>query len=716
MVMKMRCQLVILTLLVGLGVAPAVFGGRERFETPKNGNNLGLWRITNDPTVRDHANYHNTQCWSPDGRFLCYTHWGGREDKVGGKTAAEVHIYDLHKDGDRLVGQGVNPRWAKQRNWLFYAHFNPEAGPLPEKGTEIMWFDLGSGEHRRLAFGVEVLGETDADDQWLYGARRFRGETREYRTVRISIRPDARVEDLPDVTGLQLLPNPRYPLFFTRKDHRDQPFGPTRYWYDLDGRNQRIAVPTLQQCHMCWLGNGEYMLLGNGLIRGRRWNEPFPSNLHILASMSVGDVSPCGRSGRYACGDHIVADLRSGDGWLFIHPLSIVCYPVKIADNSDIYDADPKGSPDGTKVCLVSNYDLKDGPLTFIAENASPKDNALHVQSTEGFPDSGSLVVHREVIGYRGKTPTTFERLARRLHDTQEAALGPGRPVTSFEARCLTEEQWKRLPGPSPSMRQSIDDVNSPLIRQRQTDVYVVWVRRPDRPCLRLAGAEAQLIPGEEHYETFGYHVLRNDRKITQQPLRPGSNLELAEPGEYRAVAVEWSGLESEHSPPLRIGQPVKLAILAEPPRDFSWTRDRWLVSSGEVSPEDAKRAPEAIREIVHLHDGIIHREWYRLGVVAQRHDLNKEGKAIRRLTYKEGNLALREYYGREGNRLSQESFAPDGYITEWVRFKYAGDRALEDDRWWYDRGMPIRRLLKQREEYHKQGQEWVLTGKEKKP
>ena len=52
-------------------------------------------------------------------------------------------------------------------------------------------------------------------------------------------------------------------------------------------------------------------------MRGRRWNEPFPSNVHVLASVGVGDVSPCGRSGRYACGDSTVADLRSGDGWSY---------------------------------------------------------------------------------------------------------------------------------------------------------------------------------------------------------------------------------------------------------------------------------------------------------------------------------------------------------------------------------------------------------------
>ncbi|MBM4086317.1 MAG: hypothetical protein FJ272_16150, partial [Planctomycetes bacterium] len=372
-------------LVVALVLAPSLWAERERFETPKNGSNLGVWRITNDPTVRDWANYHNTQCWSPDGRYLCYTRWGFSGDSYGGKTGIRSHVYDLHKDQDRDLGIGMSPRWAKRHNWLFFARYTAQpGGGITDTSFSAVWLDVDSGKEVPLAPGVEVLGETDADDQWLIGCRRFRGQTPEFKTVRIPIKPDAKMEELPGVTGMQLLPNPRYPVFFTREDHKKEPFGATRWWFDLDGRNRRMAVPTVQQCHMSWLGNGEYFLLGNGLIRGRRWNEPFPSNVHFLASVSVGDVSPCGRSGRYATGDHTVADLRSGDGWHFISPLSIICYPAKVADDSGIYDADPKGSPDGTKVCFVSNYDLKDGPLTFITKDGSPKDTVLHVQSTEG--------------------------------------------------------------------------------------------------------------------------------------------------------------------------------------------------------------------------------------------------------------------------------------------------------------------------------------------
>ena len=45
---------------------------RDAFQTPGNGKNFGVWRITNEPELRHWASYHNTRCFSPDGRYLCY--------------------------------------------------------------------------------------------------------------------------------------------------------------------------------------------------------------------------------------------------------------------------------------------------------------------------------------------------------------------------------------------------------------------------------------------------------------------------------------------------------------------------------------------------------------------------------------------------------------------------------------------------------------------
>jgi hypothetical protein len=699
-------------LALGSSIAVPARAAREVFPTPNNGSNLGVWRVTNDPSIRDWANYHNTQCWSPDGRYLCYTHWAPDLGRFGDHSI-EVHLYDSHKDESRLIERGFNPRWANDHNWLFYVRLIPRSRTQPEPLVEVRWLDLESGRHTTLATGVEMLGETTFDDRWLLGAKRFRGQNPEFVTVRIGIGPKPVVEEMRQVVGAQLQPNPRHPVFFTRQDHKSEAFGATRWFYNLDGGNKRMAVPTIQQAHMSWLGNGEYLLLGNGLVRGRRWDQPFPSNVDVLAGVGVGDISPCGRSGRYVCGDSRVADLRSGDGWHFIEPLSMISYPAKAGDQSGNYDADPKGSPDGTKVCFVSNYDLKDGPLTYIDGSQSARDNVLRVKSTAGFPPSGRLTVQAEVISYQRKTPTTFEGITRTVYETRRASFNDGMPVTSFDARLMTDAQWKRVPGAPAAMVRAMD-ANSPLLRQRQTDVYVAVVRRPDRPLLRLVGGMVQLIPGEEHFETRGYHVTSGGQRITTEPLRPGATLELAKPGEYRAVAVEWCGLESEPGLPLRIGSATKLQALADPPKDFSWTEDRWSVSSKPVTEAEARKATAAIRETVHRHDGVIRREWYQQGALTQRHDLNAKGKATRRLTFEQGRLTRREYYQGDNDLVSRELLDAAGFVTESIRFRSgSGGAPEEQDHWWFERGMPVRQVSRGAE-FFKKGDQWISkeTGK----
>ncbi len=124
------------------------------------------------------------------------------------------------------------------------------------------------------------------------------------------------------------------------------------------------------------------------MMRGKKWDEPLPSNIHFLAGISTGDVSPCGRSGRWICGDSgvaqiRVADLRSGDGWSVMETNSYLCFPSN-RDYSGPYDIDLKGSPDGTKIAFVSTYDQKDGPVARITKEAAG--DVIEVDSTDGFP------------------------------------------------------------------------------------------------------------------------------------------------------------------------------------------------------------------------------------------------------------------------------------------------------------------------------------------
>ena len=111
---------------------------------PKEGEVLEIWRITHDPTVRDWANYHNTQCWSHDGRYICYTHFASDGKEFGNRAAAEIHLYDLYNDKDFKIDNGSEPRWANNNNWLFYLHSVDNPSQDHERGSQVIWLDFGS--------------------------------------------------------------------------------------------------------------------------------------------------------------------------------------------------------------------------------------------------------------------------------------------------------------------------------------------------------------------------------------------------------------------------------------------------------------------------------------------------------------------------------------------------------------------------------------------
>ena len=83
----------------------------------KRGEAIEVWRITHDPAVRDEANYHNTQCWSPDGRYVCLTHHGaGNKDEYGNERAAEIHLMDLAEERDIFVDRGIKTVFLSRAN------------------------------------------------------------------------------------------------------------------------------------------------------------------------------------------------------------------------------------------------------------------------------------------------------------------------------------------------------------------------------------------------------------------------------------------------------------------------------------------------------------------------------------------------------------------------------------------------------------------------
>lgn len=174
-----------------------------------------------------------------------------------------------------MVGPGFNPRWAKQNNWLVYSAYNPDKAKGGDRGVENMFHDADTGHTKVLVahLGAVDLGETDADDRWIFGLQRDRSADPQYRTVRISL-PDGSMEFLPEVSGIHLLPNPRHPVFFTRHEPNTDPFAATRAFYDLDGNNERIGVLTRRHDLNATGKATRRINYNNGLIATREYYKP----------------------------------------------------------------------------------------------------------------------------------------------------------------------------------------------------------------------------------------------------------------------------------------------------------------------------------------------------------------------------------------------------------------------------------------------------------
>jgi len=682
--------------LLGVGLL-ATAGRAEIRRFRYGGGNLGVWRLTDDPAVRDDANYHNIQCWSANGRYTCYTHRGG-EEGPGGKASAEIHVIDLSTGEDRCVDKGINPRWANKSNHLFYCHFTGNGKPWYETGSQIVRYDADTGEKVVITHGLEGLSGTDADDKWVMGRQNLRGLKKKGPTVRALNRPNSELEILPGAPNRhhRLVINPRHPVIMVRTfppKGKEQPHDVQRTLMDLEGSNHRAAFIQSEKGHSCWRGDGEYLLTGDGVLRGRKWTDPYPSDLTIFTCGKTGnDVSPCGKSGRFVCGDFgSIVDLRSGETRYVVHYGSGMVLPMS-GDNSHLVDSDQKGSPDGTKLHFCSTADLEHLVSTRITGYDEKEPDVIRVASTEGFPPAGDLVAGAEVIGYAKRTATTFEGLTRRKYDSRPARkLGVKTRSVSPLSRYLVPQEHKARARPLKEMLRAGFPADHPLILQRRLDCYLAIVRRPFRPHLRLRGGTVELIPGESHWETRGYRLMRDGKPLENELLAPGADFRLPGPGIYTAIAVEWSGLESPSSLPLTVTQRVEGLVLASVPTDFAWTRAQWKVKGRVVSKAAAMRAPEAVMELVHIHDGVIAREEWRHGARRTHADLNANGKPTRLLEFEDGVMRKRTHQTARGVVGSVELFGPDGFKTEWMEYDLKSPGKVKQHLW-YDRGRPVKR------------------------
>ena len=707
----LRRALGMVTLLAGICLAGAAGkeSGRTSFRVKNDdGVVFDVWRVTHAPWLRDHANYYSVQCWSPDGRYICYARRAprvkGGPDGVPPTAYSGVYVYDVQEDRTLHIDPyGRSPRWANRRNWLFYIDTNAGPGRPPQnmKGYAVMRVDMDTGRRERICYSLAAIGGLSYDDKWLYGllrireARRkpYKGFPHEYPAVRSRTEPGSEWEDMKRPRGRRPIPNPARPLI-TQVTGGGKLWTATvvEEWFDLDGRNVRTGFTYMNVGHKCWSGDGVWRVIGDCFIRGRRWDRPYPSPTPHLANASAGDISPAGRSGRFVCGTTKLIDLRCGDAFpsFPVHSRFIVSKGGRGFEG--MADPDAKGSPDGTKICFVTNYDIKDGPATRLTKGFGKNETKrLDVESAEGFPEQGEIDVRGEVLSYSRKTPAAFLDLKRRLHNTlTRYGIRRGHAVTSFRHRLMTDAE-RKLRGVSPAIHLE-PDLNSPVAWQRQTDVYVAVVRRPDPPHLRLRAGRLELIPGENHYETRGYRLERGGKPVSRTLVLPGATLDLA-PGAYAARAVERSGLESKRCTPLKTTRPTKLVVLKEKPADFSWTEERWFVNGVAADKAKALKSPTAEKRTLHFADGVIRVETYKGGVLTRRDDLNRNGQATRRVFYKNGVRARREYwvyrpgYTGGAGRRSLEVFDARGRLRESTSWKLdaKGKPIRSRERWVYD-------------------------------
>jgi hypothetical protein len=452
----------------------------------------------------------------------------------------------------------------------------------------------------------------------------------------------------------------------------------------LDGKQQNWMNPGGMRHHSGWLGNGEYFINGDGLIRGRKWDEPYKNvdtgefgDLHILSIAHMGDFSRMGTSGRWAVGGGngggstiSIGDLRSGDGYKFLHPLSVIAVPEGLSgDKSGYYDAEPKGSPDGTKFSFTTSADLINGTHTFATKTQTETTtNTISVESTEGFPAKGYLLWGNKdgaVAHYTSITATSFEGVTLAVDGTKNNRVSKGKWLAPLDERLIPEDEHTAT-GKDALVKLFPDSM---LQRQRKMGLWFAVHRSPDRPWLRINGATLELIPGENHSETKGYIIYRNGKALSDQPV---TSVKLTMPGKYQAVAVEWSGLKSELSKAVDVIEGItKLSILKERPTDFSWTNTQWIVGGKAVNESQAMKADGSERQTIHLVDGIIAKTSYQSGKKVFHQDLNADKKPIRQLFYKEGKLTRRDHKNADGKLVSREVFDQDERVSHQIIFEH---------------------------------------------
>jgi|TARA_B110000908_G_scaffold42511_1_gene51716 hypothetical protein len=715
---------------------------RSEFIDPDTAIASPMWRMTNNAVVRDYHNYHNTQSWSHDGQYLLADRW--TDGSSGG--GRQVRLLDLANDSDQFVAFGADPRWGKTDNTLFFIEYTSTGGQKYDtssnSGVAVKRYTVATDTIETIGYGIENLGETSANDSHIYGVQRYRDWddinvhnpilSGEYKSVRLENDGTVNIPtQLGDGSGKRPLPNPdvNRPVVMMRnktagENETTAPFGQSRSWSDLDGGNIRKATTFLGDGHQCWSGDGMWHLIGNQQLVGRKWDEPWPSNMERLANSRVSDPGACGKSGRWIFSDGKILDLRTGATKSVPASRTRLIYPILDAngntqgDQSEPWDYDGKGSPDGTKVAFVSNFDIENGHSTRLTTNvgSSTSTSPLNVSSTAGFPTSGYIASPSgEVIGYTGITSTTFTGITRGALGTMPRGIDKDKIITDLESRLIppalrgtgTQPNWMsatKFPDGTGAEPDSGD-----LIHQRQTDLFVSVVRLPDSPYLRIEGGSIELIPGENHYETKGYEIFKDNVPIGSALSISGTTVSVGDAGTYTARAVEHSGLKGRISNQLIVTTTSNsIDVLSAKPANFDWTYKLWSSPDGnteaivtDTATASGSSSTVHLGEVANIYGlfAIMHQDVYANGLITERHFYQSNANPpptmtapiTRKIYYNTSGFRIKQEYYRDNLMVSEEIFNGDtaGIKTEETLWDIDANTGLRDlnRKWYYDDG-----------------------------
>ena len=642
---------------------------------------IELWRITHDPKNRHHTIYHDSNPFSPTGRYMVYVL---TEDKLGKsrsqKTSSRLVVYDLMFDKEiwRSPYAGSWPVWARRSDRIFWSD-----GTKGHK-QNVWQVEIPSGALTKICEDAynDVTGISH-DDEWLFYTHK--------NVFRIRTRPGAKSEfvwqhpDTQNVSSSLLCHNPAHPVFQVRQNinlqFRWSKKYPPRMLVTDEGRMLGPAIAGTEKAHGAWRGDGAYLITGDDLIGGRKWNEAYPSPLLTYSNTPAHDPSPCGNSGQWVCStDGIndclkVFDWRTTDTTLVCYSASIIHQP--LGDDRDLsgaYDSDAYGSPDGTKIAFSTNYQLDQFPVTQITKDSSS--DVLDVMSTAGFADKGYLSVHAGVISYSSKTETSFNGIKKGALGSRLAPLKKGFSVSNFFGR--TDEK-----------------ADNPLNKQFSTDVYIAVWKLPDSPTLVLRDKMIVMYPGFNHRETRGYLLYVDGKQINEKPWCGEGMLGLPDGEELHAVSVEWSGLKSKPSNSILLNGIKLLSYANTPPEDLNTPIITVLIDrEGKKIPAPPgmalKDISEAILQYVGNDDTLLTEEIYRSGQLMQKVEYTPDGRSALIMEYQNNLLFKRIVKDPQGNILRIEYLDNEGLLT--LRDHYSGDNLVE--RIEYENGEPSRRII----------------------